>query len=193
MDSLQASPAAPALLKAFQQFQPACTHFSLNFISPTNTVSHLGPIPQEKIPSRGCCSCLVVLCHQMAPSLQELWALNLRGVNLYFQATKHALLGHGLVRAEHHLHEKPAGDVGTVLKESRGLCVSELGEHPCRTKPALVRAGNNKRKIPQKPITASAITAVNRHTAPGRLPPPSCTPASPEGTGQGRGPAASRP
>lgn len=77
VDPLQVSPAAAASLKAFQQFQPACTHFSLIYISPTRTVSHLGPVPQGGIPSRGCCSCLAVLCHQRAPSLQALRVLNL--------------------------------------------------------------------------------------------------------------------
>lgn len=35
-----------------------------------------------------------------------------------------------MARAERHLHEKPAGDVGTVVKASTG---SELGGQPCST------------------------------------------------------------
>lgn len=56
-----------------------------------------------------------------------------------------------LARAECHLHEKPAGDVGTVEKASTGLRVSELGGQPCSTEPALLRASTNKTKSRSSP------------------------------------------
>lgn len=126
MDSLQASPAAPASLKASQQLQPACTHFSLIYISHTHTVSHLGPVPQGGIPSRGCCSCLAVLCHQRAPSLQALRVLNLwEGIcsSGYTTCPRRAHFWHLL-----NVISMKSQRVGTVVKASTG---SELGGQPC--------------------------------------------------------------
>lgn len=40
----------------------------------------------------------------------------------------------------HHLCEEPVGDMGMVLKESIGLCASELGSASLQNQAAIVRA-----------------------------------------------------